>query len=55
MITHCDLDLEDNKPIFYMTFQLLMMHHNTKFGYKMFGGSEDVILTNIPQHFEPLL
>ena len=24
-----------------------MMHHNTKFGNKMFGGLEDIIWTNI--------
>ena len=30
-----------------MTLHLIMMHHNTKFGYKMFGGLENIIWTNI--------
>ena len=30
-----------------MTRRLLMMPHNTKFGNKMFGGSEAIIWTNI--------
>ena len=30
-----------------MTVQLMMMHHNTKFDNKMFGGLEDIIWTNI--------
>ena len=32
---------------FRMTLRLVMMHHNTKFGEKMFGGLEDIIWTNI--------
>ena len=32
--THCDLDLEDRIPFFRMTFQFMVVHHNTKFGYK---------------------
>ena len=31
---HCDLDLEDRIPFFCMAFQLMVVHHNTKFGYK---------------------
>ena len=31
---HCDLDLEDRIPYFRMTFRLMVVHHNTKFGYK---------------------
>ena len=30
-----------------MTLRLIMMHQNTKFGNKMFGGLEDIIWTNI--------
>ena len=29
---------------FCMTLQLLVMHHNTKFGHKMFGGLEDIVV-----------
>ena len=47
MILHCDLDLEDSKPIFLKTIWLIMMHHQTKFGSKKFGVSEDIIWTNI--------
>ena len=31
---HCDLDLEDRIPFFRMTFWVMVVHHNTKFGYK---------------------
>ena len=31
---HCDLDLEDRIPSFRMAFRLMVVHHNTKFGYK---------------------
>ena len=31
---HFDLDLEDRIPYFRMTFRLVVVHHNTKFGYK---------------------
>ena len=30
-----------------MTLQLMMMHHNSKFGNKMFGGLDDIIWINI--------
>ena len=30
-----------------MTLQLMMMHHNAKFGNKMFGALEDFIWINI--------
>ena len=32
---------------FCMTLQLIMMHHNTEFGSKMFGGLENIIWMNI--------
>ena len=59
---HCDPELEDSKPIFLhdtvtlkiannfffpMTLWLMMLHHHTKLGYKMFSSSEDIIRTNI--------
>ena len=31
---HCDLDLEDRIPFFRMTFRLMVVHHNTRLGYK---------------------
>ena len=31
---HCNLDLEDRIPFFRMTLRLMVVHHNTKFGYK---------------------
>ena len=34
-----------NKP-FCMTLQLMMMHYNTRFGNKMFGGLENIIWKN---------
>ena len=34
MSPHCDLHLEDRIPFFRMTFRLMVVHHNTKFGYK---------------------
>ena len=36
MSPHCDLALEDRIPFYFlhMTFQLMVVHHNTKFGYK---------------------
>ena len=38
-----------------MTLWLLMLRNHTKFGNKIFHGSEDIIWTNIHQYFEPLL
>ena len=32
---------------FRITLRLVMMHHSTKFGNKMFGGLEDIFWTNI--------
>ena len=45
----CDLVLENSKLLFFfcMTLQLIMMHHNTEFGDKMFGGLENIIWINI--------
>ena len=47
----CDLGLEESN-FFRATLWLMMLPHHTKFGNKMFGGSEDIIWTNIHQHFE---
>ena len=33
----------------------MMMHHLTKFGYRVFGAQEDIFQTNIHWHFEPSL
>ena len=47
MSPHCDLDLEDsnNNNKICMTIQLMMLHHHTKFGNKMFCESENIIQT----------
>ena len=51
-----DLDVEDSKQLFFrMILWLMMLHHHTKFGNKMFCCSDDIIQTNIHRHFEPLL
>ena len=44
---HCNLDLEDRTPPFFFcrTLQSMMMHHHTKFGYKSFSGSQDILWT----------
>ena len=47
MSSFSDLDVENSKSIFGMTLRLIMMHQNTKFGNKMFGGLEDIIWKNI--------
>ena len=48
MRPRCDLDLEDSKQfLFCVTLWLILQHHHTKFGNKMFCGSEDIIWTNI--------
>ena len=36
----CDLDLEDSKQVF--SLRLMIMHHYTKAGNKMFSSSEDI-------------
>ena len=41
-----DLDLENSTPIFLHALQLIVAHHNTKFGSKMFRSLEDIIWTN---------
>ena len=42
MSPRCDLDLEDSKQfLFCVTLWLILQHHHTKFGNKMFCGSED--------------
>ena len=43
----CDLDLENSNNYFCMTLQLIMMHHNTEFGYKMFSGLKNIIWITI--------
>ena len=46
---HCDLDFEDsnNNKNYCTTLWLMMLHHHTKFGNKMFCDLEDIIQTNI--------
>ena len=41
------LTLKIANQSFCMTFQLMMMHHNTKFGNTMFDSLEDTIWENI--------
>ena len=41
------LSLKTADQSFCMRIRLIMMHHNTKLGNKMFGGLEDIIWTNI--------
>ena len=36
-----------------MTLQLMMMHHHTKFGHKMFSDTENIGQTNLHWHFKP--
>ena len=57
MSPRCDLDLEDSKQFFFfcMTIWLTMLHHHTKFGYKLVCGSEDIIRINIHYHFDSSL
>ena len=48
MRPRCHLDLEDSKQfLFRMTLWLILLHHQIKFGNKVFYGSEDIIRTNI--------
>ena len=43
MCPRCDRDLEDSKQfLFCVTLWLNLQHHHTKFGNKMFCGSEDI-------------
>ena len=49
------LTLKIANQSFCMTLRLMMMHHNTRFGNKIFCGLEDIIWTNIHWHFEPSL
>ena len=41
------LTLKIANDFFGMTLQLIMMHHNTEFSNKMFGGLENIIWINI--------
>ena len=46
MSPRCDRDLEDSKQfLFCVTLWLNLQHHHTKFGNKMFCGSEDITRT----------
>ena len=47
MSSRCDLDLEDleKKKFFPQTLRLMMLHHHTKFGDKMFSDSEIIVRT----------
>ena len=42
---HCDLDLEDSKPLHMTQSWPMMMYHHTKSGLK--GSSENTIQRNI--------
>ena len=42
---HCDLALEENKPIFSITLQLMLLSHHTKFRHKRFSNSENIVWT----------
>ena len=48
---HCDLDLEDRKPVFFLhtTLQHMTMHQHATSGYKRLHSSEDIIWTK-PWH-----
>ena len=48
---HCDLDLEDSNSIFHMTLWLMMLHHHTIFGNKIFCDSENIIRIKIQLHY----
>ena len=53
----CDLDLEDSKQFFVCFWHGTLAHDAAsqyKFGNKMFCGSENIIWTNIHEHFQPL-
>ena len=41
------LTLKIANDLFCITLQLIMMHHNTEFGNKMFGSLENIIWMNI--------
>ena len=41
------MTLKITSESFCTRLQLMMMHHNTKFGNKMFGGLEDIVWINI--------
>ena len=52
---HCDLDIEHTEQFFLHGTLVMMLHHHTRYGYKTFLGSEEIIWTNIHWHLEPLL
>ena len=45
----CDFDLDHNRAIqpFYKTIQLVMMYHQTKFGYKQTSSLDDTVESHI--------
>ena len=57
----CDLHLQDRKTFSFLFFffwiihQLMIMHHNTNFGYKRLTDSWKIVRTNIHWHFKPSL
>ena len=48
-----DLDLENSTPIFLHALQLIVAHHNTKFGSKMISSLADIVETVIFDHMSP--
>ena len=49
------MTLKVPKQSLHKTSWLKMMYRNTKFDYKKFNSSEDIVQKNITQSFEPLL
>ena len=49
------LTLTTVNKFFCMKLWPIMLHYHTRFGSKMFCGSEDITRTNIHWHFEPSL
>ena len=47
------LTLKIANQSFAWQFRLMIMYHHTKFGYKILGGLEDLMWTNIYWYFEP--
>ena len=46
---------QQQQNVCHMKLRLMMLHHHTKFGNKMFCDSENIIQTNIHWHLEPSL
>ena len=47
------LKIAPKKCFFHKTLWLMMLHHHTNFGIKMFCELENIVQTNIHRHFEP--